>query len=377
MKVIFVNQSFDNSFGGPAFSVPLLAKGLVNFGITPVFLDTISGSSGRNQIIEENDFPWFRAPCVGPDVLKLAPEMLKMLRTQTADGDCLVHINNPWNYVPYSVYAACKESSTPYIHSARGSFFPWSLAQGKLRKKVAWALFQRQMLEDASFIHATSEEEADSLRDLGIKNDIVVIPNPVEIINEGELMSKRAARMALGWEEDSKYLLFFSRIHPKKGLEYVISAMKKLKSENLKLKIAGGIDDVSYWKKLTQLIEECGLQERIEYVGLVPGDKKRFYFSACDVFVLTSHTENFGMSIAEAMSFARPVLISPEVPWHDTENLGAGWIAPLDISAVAAALKEISKADSQTLDQMGFAARSYVSQYEYKKVAAQMAQIIR
>ena len=369
MKIIFINQSFDVSFGGPAFSVPLLAHGLSEFGLHPVFLDTNSGTLNKNPIIQEHGYAWHSATCRGPSILKFAPDLYQLIIDEIEPGNTIVNINNPWNFVPYYTLKACKRTDTPFIISLRGSFFPWSLKQGRFRKIIAWNFFQREMIEKAKYIHATSEEEAWSFKRLNSTAEVRVVPNPVELPVIDQRTSKHEAKSKLGWDIQNKHLLFFSRIHPKKGLEYVIEAMACDPHSNVKLKIAGGIDDKEYWKKINNLIMRHALASRVDYLGLVDPSQKELFFSACDVFVLTSHSENFGMSIAEAMAYERPVLISKEVPWKSTDRLGAGWIVDLDINVIAKTLKEINEVNEEKLKAMGVAARSYAGDFAMHKTS--------
>ena len=71
----------------------------------------------------------------------------------------IFHVHNLWNFVTYSVYILAIFTKTDYVVSPRGSLFPWSMKQGKIRKKIAWYLFQKSMLNKANFVHVTSKSE--------------------------------------------------------------------------------------------------------------------------------------------------------------------------------------------------------------------------
>ena len=65
----------------------------------------------------------------------------------------------------------------PYIITTRGMLEPWSLSQSKFKKQLAMLLFQKKDLKYAACIHATAQMEVESIRHLGFKNPIAMIPN--------------------------------------------------------------------------------------------------------------------------------------------------------------------------------------------------------
>lgn len=122
----------------------------------------------------------------------------------------------------------------------------------------------------------------------------------------------------------SPYLLYLSRIHPKKGVDLLISAYTFLSNAFSlpPLVIAGPGLDTSYGQSLQN---QALNYPSISFIGMVTGDAKYAAFYGCEAFILPSHQENFGIAVAEALSCGKPVLITKQVNiWPEIINSSAG-----------------------------------------------------
>jgi len=101
-----------------------------------------------------------------------------------------------------------------------------------------------------------------------------------------------------------------SVIRRRKLLEDFIALVRKLKNKGFAVKgiIAGGgkFADPAYLSELKQLIIDSGLQDIVIMIGNI--DDMAPFYQAIDIFVSTSELETFGMSVCEAMAFAKPVI---------------------------------------------------------------------
>ena len=145
------------------------------------------------------------------------------------------------------------------------------------------------------------------------------------------------AKEHFGEKLDGVSLLFLSRIHEKKGLEYLIEAMQKIQAElgtcNL---IIAGDGHPEYIERLKLLAEQTGVSRHIHWVGHVGGALKYSLFQAADLFVLPSSQENFGFVLFESMACGTPVLVSELVDTaEDIERSGGGIRIPQCPSAIA------------------------------------------
>jgi len=216
---------------------------------------------------------------------------------------------------------------------------PWALRRSRAAKRLLWKLSERRLFERTALVHLTSELEEREVRQLGITARTVVIPNGIDL--DGEYAPSRIAdaRVAGIPEADGRrVVLFLSRIHPKKGLDLLCRAWSEL-SPDLRalLLIAGPGDEDSLRELRGWLAEQPGPPAR--YIGSVAGDRKLSLLSAAWLLVLPSHSENYGMVVAEALASGTPVLTSTEVPWSELEPAGCGWVTQLRVDAFAQALQ--------------------------------------
>lgn len=107
--------------------------------------------------------------------------------------------------------------------------------------------------------------------------------------------------------DENNYILFLSRIVPGKGLEYLIDAYKNINTQK-KLVIAGGASHTdSYLEKIKQEVEE---NNNIIMTGFVQGEELEELYSNCYLYCLPSDSEGMPMTLLEAMSYGKNVLVS-------------------------------------------------------------------
>ena len=166
-------------------------------------------------------------------------------------------------------------------------------------------------------------------------------------------------------------MLFFSRIHKKKGLLELVEAWNILKPQDWELNIVGPVSDQNYRKKINKKITEYGLTSKIHFKEPVYDNfSKSIEIINSDVVVLPSKNENFGFSICEAMFAARVVLCSAETPWHDINKHNVGFCLSLKgTQDITLSLKKIFKYNKNQLREMGKKAHDYaLPRYDLENV---------
>jgi glycosyltransferase involved in cell wall biosynthesis len=195
----------------------------------------------------------------------------------------------------------------------------------------------------------------------------VVIPNGVEIPGRIERHSGLAERQ----------FVYLGRLHPKKGLENLLDACKKVRQSlgiSSQLTIAGD-GDLSYVNSLRSRIQELGLSETVRMIGRVDGDAKKEFFENADVLIAPSHTENFGLVVAEALAHGVPVIASRGTPWSRLEEVGCGLWVENDPESLAAAIQRIS---TMPLREMGLRGREWMQrEFGWDSLAEKMTQVYR
>jgi glycosyltransferase involved in cell wall biosynthesis len=173
------------------------------------------------------------------------------------------------------------------------------------------------------------------------------------------------------------FILFVSRLHFKKGLDYLADAFAKIapKFPDHDLVVAG--PDGGEQAPFQQRIEQLGLSNRVWLVGFLSDAMKRSALAAATVYCLPSRQEGFSMAILEAMACRLPVVISDQCHFPEVAEVGAGKIVPLDANAVANALESVLSNTAERT-RMGNAGRATVqSRYTWPKVAEQFVALYR
>jgi glycosyltransferase involved in cell wall biosynthesis len=161
---------------------------------------------------------------------------------------------------------------------------------------------------------------------------------------------------ALGQRE---YLLYLSRIHPKKGCDLLIEAFGRVagRFSDVDLVLAGP-DHVGLTEQLKQLAAKAGISHRIHWPGMLQGEAKWGAYQGATAFILPSHQENFGSVVAEAMACGKPVLISIKVNiWREVEAAGAGFVADDTAAGTLSLLERLLPLSMIERQQLGVAAR--------------------
>ena len=181
------------------------------------------------------------------------------------------------------------------------------------RKVPALWLYQRKAVKKADYLHATAESEKNNLLKLGYNSRIAVIPNGIEVEN---------ISMKKSWKRTGK-ILFLSRIHVKKGLDFLIEAVAALKDrmQGYEVWIAGE-GEQSYIEELKRLAGRLGIERQVCFLGGVYGDRKWQMLCEADLFVLPTHSENFGIVVAEALACGTPVITTFAYPFGKFRHRG-------------------------------------------------------
>ena len=299
----------------------------------------------------------------------ISPSFFNKLTLVLFNENCIVHLNTPWNLLCILTYISCKLTKTQYIYSPRGSLTNWALNQNRIIKKIAFILYQRKIIEDSLFIHTTSSLENRFLNVFNFKVRSIVIPNPVYSLSAQEIISKTEAKVKLNLNTEYDYLLFYSRINKVKGLDYLIESFTHIKQTKLKLLVCGSIEDKNYFKNLTDFVTLHGLKDVILFLGHTNPKDKYLYYSASDLHILPSHSENFGMSVADSFFYSTPVITSHHTPWNNLEIMNLGWNVDLCSQDIARCIDLYFNLSSEAKVSMYKNCKNYVEAYDYKNVA--------
>ena len=222
---------------------------------------------------------------------------LKSFLPSNIKAEDLVHLHGVFMHAQYISSKFANKTNMPYIITPHGMLEPWHLKDKQLKKRIYMGLVLNSILAKACIIHAITPFEKENLYKLTKHKNIIEIPN---FINYSDLPK------SMDYNPSEEYLLFLSRLHPKKGLDILIESMSKIRDKKIKLKIVGS--ENNYSDSLKKVVQKAGLENRIEFLGGVFGDKKFELFANAKAFVAPSYSEAIGMVNLEAAACNTPVI---------------------------------------------------------------------
>lgn len=355
MRIVHVVPRIDQEAAGPSYSVPRLCQALAGRG-HDIELSCIAarGEIPGVRLDLHPEWPILRR-------FEISTSLVRALRRKAAEVD-IVHNHSLWSMVNVASGWVVPGRHAKLVTSPRGTLAPWALARTRHLKRLLKPL-QWRALERADLLHATSEMELAEIRSLQLEAPVVVVPNGIDI-------------PAIDGPEthcDIRTLLFLSRIHPKKGIDRLLLAWKSLQRAhpNWRLTIIGR-GERHHVDQVRVLAADLNL-ERVDLSGPLYGAARTQAYRSADLFVLPSHSENFGMVVAEALAHGCPVVASKGTPWEDVERQGCGWWTHNEVETLEATLDHAMRLPRATLKQMGSRGRAWMQRdFGWDSVAAKM-----
>ena len=282
----------------------------------------------------------------------------------------LIHLRGLWRQSSF----VCKKWKTNHpncklVVQPAGMLEPWARNRNGWRKSIYYRLFESSLFDCCDAIHTTSASEAENLIGLGLS------PQKMFIIEEGINMPGRITSLASKNinSTDKKQLLFLSRIHPKKGIELLLTSLSLLRPKDWICTIAG-MGSRTYENDLLKRVKKLGLDDIVHFVGPIYGKEKESIFKQSHAFILPTYSENFGIAIAEAMSWGLPVITTTGTPWSSLRNPALGWYVNPNVNEISYALHSLFQKSQFELTDMGSKCRHFVqSNFSWDTIGIKMA----
>lgn len=263
-------------------------------------------------------------------------EWFRAIRSQLRRGT-VVHIHGYYLWQTAATAALSRWYGAPFFVHCHGIFEPYQVRKSRLKKTVFDVLMGRSLLgQAAGLVFDTALEEQTALPPgrLAALPRFVIPPCPAR--------DDQSSPVA-GDTRPNPLVLFLARIAPKKRVDLVVAAMPAIMRHHptVELHVAG--DDAEGLAKNALQRLDAHARNAIRLHGFVQGEDKAALLAQSSVYVLPSENENFGISVAEALSAGVPVVISREVGLAaEVEEAGAGVILrELSADAVSDAVREV------------------------------------
>ena len=372
MKILRVISSMDPMSGGPCQGIRNIVPHLLQLGVENevVCLDNPTNDYG---ILDT-----FRIYKLGQGKTSYhyQPELVTWLIANCNNYDFII-VHGLWQYPNYAVYKAIKRLKKMNRRAPKVIIMPHGMLDPyfqkaperklkALRNRLVWQLIEKKCIKAADGLFFTCEEE------LLLARTTFKSYHPKKEFNVGygvqkppiatDIQKKSFSQLVPALKNN--YWLFLSRIHSKKGVDLLIEAYNQLCLQNIELPdlVIAGPTESDY---AVQMIAKAKFNTKIHFTGMLKGDAKWGAFYGCDLYVLPSYQENFGISLVEAMACEKPVLITKNINiWREIEEGKTGWILEkLNVQSIVTQLLQSAKMETSQLKQMGQQAQRC---YEHK-----------
>lgn len=308
---------------------------------------------------------------------------LVSIRSGFSEGDVLksvehfdlVHIHALWHPALHRAARWAYRNRVPVVWSPHGMLAPWAMSHKRWKKWLPWHLYQKSDLRETTLFHATSEVEREWIAGFGFESPCVVVPLGTELPR----METRPERGA--WRN----ILFVGRIYPVKNLDSLIRAFARVHSEFIGWRLLlVGPDQSGHREELIAIARACGLSVEVQsmftqdsevdlvFTGALFDSEKEAVYRSADLFVLPSHSENFGGVVADALAYGVPCIVSDRTPWAELETEGCGLWIDNGVGSLESALRHMMELPDSERESMGRRGRALAERKYTWDVAVQL-----
>lgn len=382
MRILHVLPLITARAGGPVAFATGAAEALDACGVSGTLFATDLGhvpGAGAWRSVQTNELPpnverldLHLFPVRPPRRLAHSPSMGARLDHAVREFD-LVHIHSLWLFPQFAAQRAARRAGVPYIVSPHGALDPYLRRHGRLRKAVTDLAWQRRMLDDATVLHITTEQEGELIADVAPATPREVVPVGISterLLTPGDGGRFRCRHLA---NRSGDIVLFLGRLTYKKGIDILIRSFTHVARErDDAMLVVAGPDDEHLQPQLEETVRSEGLEGRVVFPGALYQKDRADAFAAATVWALSSYTENFGVAVMEALAVGLPTVVSTEVNLADAiRKSDAGVVAGLDPAEFGEALLGLLT-DHSRATGLGDRGRALAARYDWAEVAPQL-----
>lgn len=347
MRILVTAEGIAQSTGGARVGILGLCRGLARRGHQVTLIAT--NADGKTVLdvplgvptLQEGVEVYFYPVQISILGNLFSISMAAALKCHVAQSD-IVLIHSIYRFTSTMAAYYCRKYNVPYILRPHGTLDPFLVY--RRRRFLKWAYIN--LFERINFKFAAAIQYSCQMEEI-VARSFIVTAAPSIVILEGIDLKEYATLPPRGilrarYPElvNKTLILFLGRFHQKKGLELLIDAFSLVASRypNVHLVLAGS-GDQDYTKHITQRLNDVELAHRSTITGQLDDDEKLAVLADADIFALSSHGENFGLAVVEAMACGLPVLISDKVGiGSDVAEYEAGIVTPCDPNQIADAM---------------------------------------
>ncbi|HXB61807.1 MAG TPA: glycosyltransferase [Acidobacteriaceae bacterium] len=329
MRILHIIDTLDPAAGGPSESIRRIVASY-----------PAMEHSGEVVTLDEPDAPFLRelnftVHALGPrgSTYGANPRLIPWLKENRTRFDGAVS-HGLWTFNGYATWKAFA-GKLPYAvfpHGMLDPYFKRAFPMKHMKKWVYWLTAQYWILRAAHRVLFTSTAEAELAKQSFWLHqwNPQVVPYGASGPEGDPAAYKKAFFAHCPTVAGKPYLLFLGRIHPKKGCDLLVDAFAQIAKQTPDLQLVFAGPDQVHWRvELEAKAAAAGIADRLHWPGMIRGDLKWGAYYGCEAFVLPSHQENFGISVAEALACGKPVLLADKVNIaQDVQAAGAAFVEP-------------------------------------------------
>ena len=350
IRILRIINSIDPKYGGPSKTIidstlVLKKKGFIVDILTSDPANSLFYKSKKINIIN-------KGPGLGNYSFNI--KLFFWLLKNRINYDYFI-VHGIWEFNTLTARILLKNRYFIFTHGQLDPYFKTELFK-KLKKQIYWFFFERQNLLNSKSLLLTSENEKKLLNNTyvntsGIKKTIVGYGISKPVFNKK--VAKQIFYKKFPELKNKKFLLYLGRFHEKKGCEVLLEALKKVNNQDFRYNILMVGPNSDYKKKLIKLSKNYELNNSIFWSDILLNNLKWGAISASSGMVLSSHGENFGVSIVESLSCSKPVLTTSKVNIHkEITKYKAGFISKNNTSSYLTILRKFNSLNKNQLKKL-------------------------
>lgn len=312
MRILHIIATLDPAAGGPIQSVRTL------MGFSEI------GYVGEVVCLDDPNAPYlkglpFPVHALGPVTMtyRFSPALYQWVKANYNRFDGVI-VNGMWSFCGMVAWLVLS-GKKPYMifsHGMLDPYFKHAFPRKHLKKWIYWVLAEYWVLRRAYRVLFTTREESALARHSFWLHRWTgyVVPYGSSRPPSDSDAACEAFYGQMPEMRGKRFMLYLGRIHRKKGCDLLIESFIKYAALDPELHLVmAGPDQQGWSAELELMLAENGLADRVHWPGMVKGEAKWGAFYACEVFILPSHQENFGIAVAEALACGKAVLLADKV----------------------------------------------------------------
>jgi phosphatidyl-myo-inositol alpha-mannosyltransferase len=356
-KIIFSTyDDINNPFyaGGGARAIAEITKRLAAFFEITVITGNYKGA--KNEEIHGVAYQRIGPDFLGPKLGQLAYAALLPSVVKQQTFDVWIESFTP----PFSTACLQKFTKKPVI----GLVHMLASEDMERKYKLPFHLVENAGLKTYNHFIVLSNAFQKKIERVNKHASIVVIPNGIP------------ERESAPSKDTDDYILFLGRLEfDQKGLDLLLDAYHTIAGKTSTRLVIAGSGLAKDERLVANKIDQLGLQQKVELIGRVDGEKKENLLKKCSLVAVPSRFETFGVVPLEAMSYGKPVVTFAIEGFEWLPKEAALQVAPFDAKAFGQAMHKIL-ADKELYHKLSLAGVKAAKGYSWEKIVSQFKEVI-